>query len=86
MKYKSTIRITNLVNCEKMTLTDQEMDQIAIALEHRIEGLEEHLDFSPLVRKEWSEVLIELDIVRKLFDHITEGRTDPKTDKKPIAV
>jgi hypothetical protein len=86
MKYKSKIHISIEEVEEITTLNDQEIDQIAIALEVRIEGLEEYLDHERLIREEWTETLRELEILKKLFAVITDGRIDPKTDKKPIAV
>lgn len=82
MKYKSSIHISKEEGEEITTLNDQEIDQIAIALEVRIEGLEEYLDHERLIREEWSETLRELEILKKLFALITDGRIDPNTGKK----
>lgn len=86
MKYKSSIHISKEEGGEITTLNDQEIDQIAIALEVRIEGLEEYLDHERLIREEWSETLRELEILKKLSDWIKEGGITANTDKKPIAV
>ena len=82
MKYNSEINISTPIYEKKFTLSGKEIDVLLEMLDERIDGINEYLDHTQLIREEWTESLSHLETLNSLLDWIKDSKIELNTSRK----